>query len=86
MPNEKKSACSAISPARMQARGSSIIVPTVCASARRLLGPDALGQLAQAAELLGEADERVHDLDERRLAGALSTARAARAIARICIS
>ena len=33
---------------------------------RRLLGRDALGQLAQARELLAEADERVHDLDERR--------------------
>ena len=41
------------------------------ARARRLLGPDALGQLGEPAELLGEADERVHDLDERRVAGAL---------------
>ena len=39
---------------------------------RRLLGRDALGQLSQARELLAEADERVHDLDERRVARALS--------------
>ena len=39
---------------------------------RGLLGRDALGQLAQEpAQLLAEADERMHDLDERRLAGAL---------------
>ena len=35
---------------------------------RRLLGGDALGQLAEPRELLPEADERVHDLDEGRLA------------------
>ena len=38
---------------------------------RVLLGGDAHGQLAQAPQLLAEADERVHDLDERRLARAL---------------
>ena len=38
---------------------------------RRLLGRDALGQLAQPRELLAEADERMHDLDERRLPRAL---------------
>ena len=36
-----------------------------------LLGDRAHGQLAQARELLGEGDERVHDLDVRRRAGAL---------------
>jgi hypothetical protein len=30
------------------------------------------GQLAQAMQLLGEADQRVHDLDERRLPGSLA--------------
>ncbi len=39
---------------------------------RRLLRGDALGELAQPRELLGEADERVHDLDERRLARPLA--------------
>ena len=39
---------------------------------RGLLGGDPLGQLAQARQLLAEADERVHDLDERRRAGALA--------------
>ena len=34
------------------------------------------GQLAQAAELLGEPDERVHDLDERRVARAAPRPRA----------
>ena len=38
---------------------------------RRLLGGDALGQLAEPGELFAEADERVHDLDERRVAGPL---------------
>ena len=38
---------------------------------RRLLLHHALGELAQPAQLLAEADERMHDLDERRLAGAL---------------
>jgi hypothetical protein len=28
------------------------------------------GELAEALQLLSETDERVHDLDERRLAGA----------------
>ncbi len=37
---------------------------------RRLLRRDALGQLPQARQLLAEADERMHDLDERRLARA----------------
>ncbi len=36
-----------------------------------LLGGNLLGQLAQPAELLGEPDERVHDLDMRCLAGAI---------------
>ena len=70
VPNEKKSACSAISSARTHARGSSIIVPTqvlelallVCCRDR---------QRPQPPQLLAEADERVHDLDERRVAGAL---------------
>ena len=53
---------------------------------RRLLGRDALGELAEPRELLAEADERVHDLDERRLAVRSATARAARTIARTCIS
>ena len=35
-----------------------------------LLGRDAHGQLAQPPQLLAEADERVHDLDERRAASA----------------
>src|SRR6187455_806666 len=35
----------------------------------RLLGGHAVGQLPQAAELLGEPDERVHDLDEGRVTG-----------------
>ena len=37
-----------------------------------LLGRDADGELAQPAQLLREGDERVHDLDVRRLAGALA--------------
>ena len=53
---------------------------------RGLLGRDALGQLAQARELLAEADERVHDLDERRRPVRAPTAAAARTIARTCIS
>ena len=54
---------------------------------RRLLRGDALGQLAQPRELLAEADERMHDLDERRLARSLVAPRAAaRTIARTCIS
>ena len=36
------------------------------------LGRDANGELAQPAQLLGERHERVHDLDLRRLAGALA--------------
>ena len=50
-----------------------------------LLGRDADGQLAQPLQLLAEADERVHDLDERR-AERSRTAIAARTIARTCIS
>ena len=71
MPKEKKSAYSAISSARMQARGSSIIVPTrySTVSLSSLRGRDR--DRAQTVQLLGEADERVHDLDERRLARAL---------------
>ena len=46
-----------------------------CRRGTRRLGASslavAIGQLAQPAQLLGEADERVHDLDERRLAGPL---------------
>ena len=34
-------------------------------------GCDAIGELTEPAELLGEPDERMHDLDERRLSGAL---------------
>ena len=82
VPNEKKSAYSAISSARTHARGSSIIVPTGCVDARRLLGPHSLGQLAQPAQLFGEADERVHDLDERRVAGPLARRRGPRARSR----
>ena len=54
--------------------------------ARRLLLPDRLGQVAQPRELLAEADERVHHLDDRRSPGALEHGAGARAIARICIS
>src|SRR5581483_9299972 len=39
--------------------------PAEVLEARRLLGHHGLGQLAQTAKLLLEADERVHDLDER---------------------
>ena len=35
---------------------------------RRLLGHNLVGQIAQPVQLLGEANERVHDLDERRIA------------------
>jgi len=41
----------------------------------RLLQGDTLGQVAQPAELLSEPDERVHDLDERRLAGPIAHSR-----------
>ena len=84
VPNEQKSATSAISSARMHARGSSIIVPQRYST--EAPPRDALGQLAQPCELLAEADERMHDLDERQRAGALPTAAAARTIARTCIS
>ena len=72
VPNEKKSACRAISSARTQARGSSIIVPTRYGkvAALRLGGSDR--ELAQPAQLLRERDERVHDLDVRRPPGALT--------------
>jgi hypothetical protein len=55
----------------MHARGSSIIVPQRY-SIKPLVLDRAHGQLAQAMQLLGEADERMHDLDERRLPGSLA--------------
>ena len=51
-----------------------------------LLLDHAQGELAQALELLAEADERMHDLDERRRPVRSRTARAARTIARTCVS
>ena len=39
-----------------------------------LLGPDLLGEVAEPAQLLGVADERVHDLDERGVAAGLPLA------------
>ena len=71
MPNEKKSAYSAISSAQMHARGSSIIVPTWYSTVSLSSCAVAIVIAAQPAQLLGEADERVHDLDERRVAGPL---------------
>ena len=54
---------------------------------RRLLGGDALGQLAEPGELFPEADERVHDLDQAAPPRFVrQTAFAARTIARTCIS
>ena len=47
-----------------------------------LLRDRAHGQLAQPAQLLGEADERMHDLDERRLPGPLAHGDARRARSR----
>ena len=88
VPNEKNSACCAISPAAKQARGSSIIVPTLeprgsnpSSAATRV--DEVAGQL----QLAGVGDERDHDLDDaaRRRCGR-ATARAARKIARACIS
>ena len=64
VPNEKKSACSAIRSATTHARGSSIIVPIVYGilrAAERLV--ERLGhERAQPAQLLGHHDERDHDL------------------------
>ena len=72
MPNEKKSATSAISSARSAARGSSIIVPQRYSSLRRLLVHhlDSVSSRSRRSSSR-EADERMHDLDERRLARAL---------------
>ena len=42
--------------------------PDEVLEARRLLLPEVLGQRAQAAQLLGEPHERMHHLDEGRLA------------------
>ena len=87
MPNEKNWACAGDLVGADARAGKLDHRPDHVLERRRLLGPYALGQLAQAAKLLGEADERVHDLDvaaPRRCRS--STASAARAIARICIS
>ena len=72
VPNEKKSACSAIRSATKQARGSSIIVPTA-ARAPRLhgLGRHAVDEPAHQLELLLVGHERDHDLEVRRLPVAL---------------
>ena len=71
MPNEQKSATSAISSARMHARGQ-LNHRAAEVLDRRLLGCDSLRQLAEARQLLAEADERMHDLDERGSPGALA--------------
>ena len=64
VPNEQKSASSAISSAVRAARGTSIIVPT---RMPRCCPPSSLdhglGQRRSRAQLLGEADQRAHDLD-----------------------
>ena len=77
VPKEKKSACSAISSARTHARGSSIIVPT-----RYSISPSsaavAIVSSRSRRSSSREADERVHDLDERRVAGPLLARRARR--------
>ena len=63
----------------MHARGSSIIVPT--RYSRVSLSSCAVATViaAQPVQLLGEADQRVHDLDERRVARALLAPPARRA-------
>ncbi len=61
VPKLKKSACPAISPARAQARGSSIIVPIMCPVAPR--GGDLLDEVAHQRELAVVGDQRHHDLD-----------------------
>ena len=72
MPKEKKSASSAISSARSAARGSSIIVPQrysisgASSSMTRIVS----SRSRRSSSL--KRDERVHDLDERRVAGALA--------------
>ena len=85
MPNEKKSACSAIRSATKQARGSSIIVPiSRSTSPAALLLDDALDQLAHQLELLLVGDERDHDLDLGRRPARRDAP--PRTIARTCIS
>ena len=67
VPNEKKSACSRdLVGADAGARELDHRPDEVLQLA--LLGRDRDGQLAQPAQLLAEADERMHDLDERRVA------------------
>ena len=71
VPNEQKSACSAISSARTHARGQLDHRPDQVVELA-LRGRDEQRQLPQPAELLAEADERMHDLDERRVARPLA--------------
>ena len=85
VPKEKKSACSAISSARTHARGSSIIVPQRYSSSPSSSATRSVSS-RRRRELFLEADERMHHLDERRVAGSLATASPARMIARTCIS
>ena len=71
MPKEKKSATSAISSARQRRARQLDHRSAEVLELRRLFLHHALGQLAQPAQLLAEADERMHDLDERRVSPAL---------------
>ena len=72
VPKEKKSACSAIS-SRADAGARQLDHrPDEVLDLALLLGASRIGQLAQAPQLLAEADERMHDLDERRLARPLA--------------
>ena len=71
VPNEKKSATSAIRSATKHARGSSIIVPTARSIVAVVLRRDGLlDELAHELELLLVGDERDHDLDLRCGTGA----------------
>ena len=87
VPKEKKSASSAISSARRQARGSSIIVPTEVVAAA--LDPDPLADrddlLAQDLELTAVIDQRHHDLGAHLDPRSRVAFRAAK-IASTCIS
>ena len=71
VPKEKKSATSADLVGAQRGARHLDHRPDQALGVRRLLRPHLLGERAQPCELLAEPDERVHDLDERRLAGAL---------------
>ena len=89
VPNEKKSATSAMSSPRTAARGVSIIVPIVTSIARRPSGQDRLDLLldppSDQRELGPGDDERHHDLDDRVGRRRRPRSAAASTSARTCI-